>query len=368
MVHVPGEHAYVRHATTLPQQRPAPAGSPESPASPGSSARPAFAWREGAAWLTRHGADVDVLHVHFGMEQVDADGLLDVLRAAGRAGVAVVWTVHDLTNPHLVDQTPHEAQLALLAEHAAGLVTLTPGAAAEVEQRWGRRPVVVRHPHLAPPARMAAPRAPAAGPPVVLVPLGLLRPATDPVLVRALLSPEVSRALPAGTLLRVTLREEVLADSFPRPDADLVARLRAAEDDGRVRLVVGPRTNDAVLWDELAAAAALVLPYRWGTHSGWVESCHDVGTPVVAPAVGRWGEQQRVHTVAPTIGPAIGPVTGPADVPADALVAALADALAAALEEGPRTEPVLQERLEQRAASVAEHARLHALAAAGGRW
>lgn len=26
-----------------------------------------------------------------------------------------------------------------------------------------------------------------------------------------------------------------------------------------------------------------VLPYRWGTHSGWAEACLDVGTQVVAP-------------------------------------------------------------------------------------
>jgi translation initiation factor IF-2 len=46
----------------------------------------------------------------------------------------------------------------------------------------------------------------------------------------------------------------------------------------------------------------------------------------------------------------------------------LARALADALARGPRREPVLAERLRQREASVAEHDRLHARAAAGGRW
>jgi len=349
VVHVPSDHDYVRHATTAPTDGP----TREAP-----GPAEAFTWRGGGRWLADHGADVDVLHVHFGFEQVDVAGLDGVLRAAVEADVAVVWTVHDLTNPHLLDQATYGAQLAVLARRAAGLITLTPGAAAEVERRWARRPVVVAHPHLAPPAVLSRPRPEQVGPPVVGVPLGLLRPATDPAVVRALLDPEVTDALPDRAVLRVTLRQEVLDPGFPRPDAGLVDLLRAADADGcgrtRVDLVVGPRTPDAALWEELSGLAALVLPYRWGTHSGWVEACHDVGTPVVAPALGRWAEQHPVHPF--DVGPD-GPDAG-----------SLAAALAAALGRGPRSEPVLGQRLHEREASVAAHARLHAVAAAGGRW
>jgi hypothetical protein len=34
-----------------------------------------------------------------------------------------------------------------------------------------------------------------------------------------------------------------------------------------------------------------VLPYRWGTHSGLLEAAHDLGTPVLAPAVGSYAAQ-----------------------------------------------------------------------------
>jgi hypothetical protein len=39
-----------------------------------------------------------------------------------------------------------------------------------------------------------------------------------------------------------------------------------------------------------------VLPYRFGTHSGWLELCRDLGTTVVAPTTGHLAEQGPVLT------------------------------------------------------------------------
>ena len=35
-----------------------------------------------------------------------------------------------------------------------------------------------------------------------------------------------------------------------------------------------------------------VLPYRFGTHSGWLEACYDVGTTVISPDCGYIAQQQ----------------------------------------------------------------------------
>jgi hypothetical protein len=35
-----------------------------------------------------------------------------------------------------------------------------------------------------------------------------------------------------------------------------------------------------------------VLPYRFGTHSGWLEACYDLGTTVIAPSCGYFAEQR----------------------------------------------------------------------------
>lgn len=59
-----------------------------------------------------------------------------------------------------------------------------------------------------------------------------------------------------------------------------------------VDLAVHPYFSDDELWDYLEAIDVSVLPYRFGTHSGWLEACRDLGTAVVAPDCGFYGEQQ----------------------------------------------------------------------------
>ena len=54
---------------------------------------------------------------------------------------------------------------------------------------------------------------------------------------------------------------------------------------------VEPRLTDDQLWDRLQRAAVVVLPYRWGTHSGLLEAAHDLGTPTAAPMLGAYAEQ-----------------------------------------------------------------------------
>lgn len=54
------------------------------------------------------------------------------------AGAPLVLTVHDLRNPHHRDVALHDAQLGVLVEAAAAIVTLTPGAAETIRRRWGR--------------------------------------------------------------------------------------------------------------------------------------------------------------------------------------------------------------------------------------
>ncbi|MBX9639778.1 MAG: glycosyltransferase family 1 protein, partial [Mycobacteriaceae bacterium] len=49
---------------------------------------------------------------------------------------------------------------------------------------------------------------------------------------------------------------------------------------------------DDQLWEYLASLTVSVLPYRFGTHSGWLEACFDLGTAVVAPSCGYYHHQR----------------------------------------------------------------------------
>ena len=99
-----------------------------------------------ADWIRENRDAFDVFHVHFGFDWRSLPELEEALAALDDLGAPLVFTLHDLRNPHHRDPEPHDAQLDLLVRHAAELVTLTPGAARAIHARWGRRAHVMPHP------------------------------------------------------------------------------------------------------------------------------------------------------------------------------------------------------------------------------
>ena len=85
----------------------------------------------------------------------------------------------------------------------------------------------------------------------------------------------------AGGRARVTVQPEVAGTAVGRALAGLAG----------IELAVLPRPDDAALDRHLAGLHASVLPHAFGTHSGWLEQCRDLGTRVVAPSCGYYGEQ-----------------------------------------------------------------------------
>ena len=232
-------------------------------------------------YLRGHAGTFDVLHVHFGFEASSVDALHEVVEILGDAEVPLVLTVHDLHNPHFADATLHLAQLDVLVPAAAVVVTLTPGAAAEINRRWDRDAVVLPHPHVLPIDAVGAARA-RRHEPVIAVHGKALRANIQPW--------PVLDALIAGGVggLRLDLDQEAMGSAEARTR---VERHRRAGVDVRVH----PRFTDDELTAYLTEVDVLVLPYRFGTHSGWVEACHDAGTTVVAPNCGFFAEQHPGH-------------------------------------------------------------------------
>jgi hypothetical protein len=67
--------------------------------------------------------------------------------------------------------------------------------------------------------------------------------------------------------------------------------LSGKEGDRRWNIRVHPMFTDEELWRYLRGIYVYVLPYRFGTHSGWLEACVDVGTGVLVPDVGCYADQ-----------------------------------------------------------------------------
>lgn len=292
---VPAGHRYVAHLSD-PDEPVAPGEVVvlPDPVEPGRAPGvwwPALALR--AEWIARHGAAADLVHAHFGFESRTPAELTAWVRALRERALPLVLTVHDLTNPHLHDQDSHLARLDVLVPAADAVLTLTRGAAQEIQRRWGRPAQVVPHPHMAPLPLVGTPRpARGAGPARVGVHLKSLRANVDALGVL----PALSRACAAvpGSQLVVHVHEEALDPGFTRHDPDLVRLLDDLERTGAAQVHRIAPLDDQGLWRYLRSLDVSVLPYRWATHSGWLEECRDLGTPVLAPDVGYLAEQGAV--------------------------------------------------------------------------
>lgn len=245
-------------------------------------------------WIERNAGGFDVFHVHFGF---DGKSPAELHEVAAALDVPLVITVHDLRNPHHEDAALHDAQLGALIEHAAALVTLTPGAAREVESRWCRHCEVLPHPHVVEHEWMTAPR-PVHDGFVVGLHAKSLRANMDVEGTVALLADALGD-LP-GARLRIDLHEEVSDPASHWYAPDTVRFLRAfAADAEHVALVEHPYFDDDQLWRYLIGLDVSVLPYRFGTHSGWLEACHDLGTTVLAPTCGYYAQQRPCVSYTP---------------------------------------------------------------------
>jgi hypothetical protein len=221
--------------------------------------------------LAAHAADVDVVHLHTGYDHLDPAELECWTETVRRLGVPLVVTVHDLPDEARPGAARSAARLSVALAAAEVVLTLTPGAADQVAERYGRTAIVVACPSLAvPDPELGAERG------LVGLRLG---PATapDPVgLVRAALSGAVS----GGGRLRVLA--ELRNGESPEPG---VQELAAGGEIELVRCDPGDRTAQ---FQQLHVA---VLPEVCGTHSRDLEVCRDVGTRVVAPRCGWFTEQ-----------------------------------------------------------------------------
>ncbi|MEU0787695.1 glycosyltransferase family 1 protein [Streptomyces sp. NPDC006173] len=240
-------------------------------------------------WVEEHADTFDIFHLHFGFDAQSPSSLRELVQALRRHSKPLVYTVHDLVNPHHPDESEHQAQLDVLVPAADQLITLTPGAAAEITARWDRTALVLPHPHVVEPDQLLRPR-----PQRDTFTVGLhaksIRPNMDPLPVTRVLADALSE-LP-DAVLRVDSHPEIDDPASHWYAPGVLDELRELDKAGRLELSVHDYFDDDALWDYLIGLDVSVLPYRFGTHSGWLEACHDLGTTVLAPSCGFYPQQR----------------------------------------------------------------------------
>jgi hypothetical protein len=280
---------------------------------PGAPARPPAQFDRN--WLTAHLDEIDVVHVHGVPPRLSPHEVDAAVSVTRESGLPLVVTAYHLTDPAGLDEDNFSAQLATLLRAADAVVTITPGAAEELEERFGVAATVVPHPHAVDFVRMRRERP--AGPRQSLVVgthLGSLRMPGDPVAFVRALADAVSHTPDAR--LVVHLHDHLLDPDSSRYAPDTIGAVqRIVAEAGGVARAHRPMT-DSQLWDHLFSLDVSVVPPLFGSHSIWPEACHDLGTSLVLPAASHAAQQRPCLTY--------GTARGTADA------ASLRDALAAA--------------------------------------
>ena len=123
-----------------------------------------------------------------------------------------------------------------------------------------------------------------------------LRANMDPLPVIERIAGELPRM--PGATLRVDAHTDVMRQGGRRQAHRVAAGLARMDGRGLIDLRVHDYFTDDELWDYLSSLDVSVLPYRFGTHSGWLEACYDLGTTVLAPDCGYYAEQRPCVTYA----------------------------------------------------------------------
>ncbi|HUG86395.1 MAG TPA: hypothetical protein VMM13_17645 [Euzebya sp.] len=258
------------------------------------------------SWLENHADRIDLAHLHLGHEHRSTAELVRVMDVLEGCNVPVVATVHEIQVPHR--PPPPDVRLLIeVAPRVQRLITLTRGAAAEIEGRVGIRPIVIPHGPVLGSGNIQRARRQRAmfvrDDLPVLLHAGHLNPNLDWQSVV-----EAARRTRGRRRVRILVQQQQAEQILP-----VVKGLAFIE------VVVLAGLTQGELVAELAAAHCLVLPYRWGTHSGLLELAADVGVPVVATEAGYLDQQHPVLSVPLTAGSAdVGHLVRAVDVAADA--------------------------------------------------
>lgn len=247
-------------------------------------------------WVEENHERFDIMHIHFGFDSLDPEMMEALVFSLRRYGKPLVYTVHDLINPHQADPRAHRALLEVLIPSADYLITLTDGAAAEIKAVWGAAAHVLPHPHVVGFTAMERIRAErsmdcsgkAGNIRRVGVHLKGLRANIDPGIIDPLA--RVTAALPSTTL-QINIHRQVMDPAHQDHRPELAEKLLRGAENGRWELHPHQYFTETELFDYLASLDVCLLPYRFGSHSGWLEAALDVGTPVIVPECGHYGDQ-----------------------------------------------------------------------------
>lgn len=244
-------------------------------------------------------SDVDVAHVHLGHDYLSVGAVERAMASLASSGVPVLLTVHDIHHPSDLEDPQLLDRVGALVTASARVVTLTEEDALRMLERWDVAAAVVPHPRLLDESEIstavrAANHLRGDGPgPVVGVLLERMGENIEgPELLDNLAGVPIGRQDAELRILVESRSWQEAVGEEPGTHGDPLVSELAGEGDWRsVRLVTYEALDLGPLLPELAALDVCVLPYRFASHSTWLELCRDLGVAAVFPDVGFLAEQ-----------------------------------------------------------------------------
>jgi hypothetical protein len=232
----------------------------------------------------------DVLHIH-SLDYVTREDLDTILEKCSAARRGVVFTFHDLSPLHAEDDNDFQIKVEALCHAGAQFVFLTGGSRDVASARW-KVPAarVVPHGLLLDPdsAAWESGRPREHGPQFAMY--GRWRPN------RAYLATVLNWMLGVSSEQRGELHVLLpgVADRAldePGEEVGDLLRLAVHGEGYGMQVRLRPRILDADVLEFLSGMHVLLMPYRYGTHSGQLELAFDLGLAPVITNVGFYEEQ-----------------------------------------------------------------------------
>lgn len=232
----------------------------------------------------------DLLHIH-SVELTPLETLHMALERCKRDKKGIVLTVHDTKPVFSQDSVAHNIALKMCVEAGAQTSTLTKGAQKEIESDLGiasSNITVIPHGAVLPvdDHKWHLGRQSNDSLTCIFGMYGGFRPNRD------LLTPSVNIAFGLPELdAKLVILTRAISPIEVRQNEEMRMLIQLANSSKRIDLRIFPFPSDNQIAEFLLGVDILIMPYRWGTHSGQLELAFDLGVVPVISDVGYYCDQ-----------------------------------------------------------------------------
>jgi len=232
----------------------------------------------------------DLVHIHFEYRNIKITQLKELLQYFKRIKKPIIWTVHDRRSND--DNSEDLAYEKLLFEYSDKIITLTESCKEWVGSTFGLHKTVIEvlpHGYIEDPRKIKEMmKEVKKDPDLFTILYGNFRPNKE---VYEIVNTFLLLSKLKNARLRLMFNPVNFYDNNERLKIDLYNFLSSIRGEKRIEINCEPFIEHDQITRSFLESHAIILPYKWGTHSGQIELARDCGCYAVTPNVGFYREQ-----------------------------------------------------------------------------